>query len=140
LRILVVDDNEDAAAMLAEALRILGHEVRVASDGPSALRVASQHRPELAFVDLGLPAMDGYELLSHLRTEPWASESKLSVIAVSGYGQDADKERTRASGFLSHLVKPIDLIGIAHSIEERRAQLSGPPSARGSALGRSELD
>ncbi|MDX2089846.1 MAG: MEDS domain-containing protein [Kofleriaceae bacterium] len=122
LRILVVDDNEDAGALLAEALLALGHDVRAVIDGPSALRVARDHRPELAFIDLGLPAMDGYELAKHLRAEPWAIDAKLQLVAVTGYGQDADKQRTRASGFLDHLVKPVDIAGVVRSIRLRAAQ------------------
>jgi signal transduction histidine kinase/CheY-like chemotaxis protein len=122
LRILVVDDNEDAGTLLADALRALGHDVRMAIDGPSALRIAREHRPELGFVDLGLPTMDGYELAKHLRGEPWALDSRLHLVAVTGYGQDADKQRTRAHGFLDHLVKPVDIAGIVRSIRRREAQ------------------
>lgn len=105
IRVLVVDDNEDAAGLLAEALTLAGFETRTASDGPSALHVAGQFSPHVALLDLGLPVMDGYELAAHLRE----AANRPILIAVSGYGSEADQERSRASGFEGHLVKPVDL-------------------------------
>jgi len=107
LRILVVDDNQDAASMLETALRQLGFVVEAAHDGPSALRCAARVRPDVALLDLGLPIMDGYELAQRLRASPGGSE--LRLIAVTGYGQEADRERAYHAGFDSHFVKPIDL-------------------------------
>ena len=106
LRILVVDDNEDAAAMLAIYLRKLGHVIRVVHDGPSALRAAVELVPDVALVDIGLPVMDGYELARRLRQEPGLE--RLRLVAVTGYGQDKDRERSREAGFDLHLVKPVD--------------------------------
>jgi CheY-like chemotaxis protein len=106
LRILVVDDNPDAAEMLVTALESLGHTTRCALDGPAALEIASQFRPEIALLDLGLPVMDGYELAQRLAA---SGAGDLEMVAVTGYGQEADRERTRAAGFAQHLVKPIDL-------------------------------
>ena len=113
-RVLVVDDNVDAAAMLAEMLRLYGSEVRVAHDGPEALTVAEQFAPDLALLDIGLPVMDGYELCGRLR-EKYA---KLETVAITGYGLDADRERARAAGFDAHLVKPVDLSELEALVNE----------------------
>jgi CheY-like chemotaxis protein len=106
-RVLVVDDNHDAAALLAEVIAQLGHQVATAHDGPSALRVATEFLPQLAILDIGLPAMDGYELAERLRAEPWAKD--LTLIALTGYGQQSARARSTQAGFTAHLVKPIDL-------------------------------
>jgi CheY-like chemotaxis protein len=106
-RVLVVDDNVDAASLLAEAITGMGHEVAVAHDGAQALRVAGTFQPEIALLDIGLPAMDGYELAGHLRAEPWATS--LCLIALTGYGQPGARQRSADAGFNDHLVKPIDL-------------------------------
>ncbi|MBL8949966.1 MAG: response regulator, partial [Myxococcaceae bacterium] len=111
-RVLVVDDNVDAAELLAEGLRSEGHDVKVANDGPRALDLAASLKPEIAFLDLGLPAMDGYEVAARLRE----LDPRLVLVALTGYGQPSDKARTTAAGFQHHLVKPVDLettLGIA---------------------------
>jgi CheY-like chemotaxis protein len=105
--ILVVDDNVDAAASLALLLRMAGHRVEVANDGRSALRLAAAVRPEVVLLDLGMPGMDGYEVASRLRQNP-ANEGMV-LLAVSGYGAEADRRRTRASGFDHHLTKPLEI-------------------------------
>jgi CheY-like chemotaxis protein len=106
-RVLVVDDNVDAAEMLAAALTAKGYQTRIAHDGPAALLVADTFRPEIAFLDLGLPVMDGYELAMRLRDIPDLAAMRL--IAVTGYGQASDKRKTQQAGFHHHLVKPVDL-------------------------------
>ena len=106
LQILVVDDNQDGAEMLAAALRLHGCDVLVAHDGPAALRIAASHKFAAALLDIGLPVMDGYELAQHLREMDGLSATKL--IAVTGYGQDSDRERALAAGFEQHLVKPVE--------------------------------
>ena len=106
-RVLIVDDNEDAAEMLAHVLAAHGHDTRVAHDGIEALRVCEDFQPQAAFLDLGLPVMDGYELASRLRELPGLET--LRLIAVTGYGQDSDRRRTTAAGFHHHLVKPVDI-------------------------------
>jgi PAS domain S-box-containing protein len=106
-RVLVVDDNQDAASLLAEALALRGWDARVAYDGPEALRLAAAFRPQVACLDLGLPVMDGFELAARLRGLPGLGD--LRLVAVTGYGQDADRGRTAAAGFHHHLVKPVDL-------------------------------
>jgi CheY-like chemotaxis protein len=104
-RVLIVDDNQDAADMLAESLRTRGYEVAVAYDGPGALAVASSFCPEIGILDIGLPVMDGYELAAHLRELSGA----VYLIAVTGYGQEQDRLRSEQAGFAEHFVKPVDV-------------------------------
>jgi CheY-like chemotaxis protein len=104
-RVLVVDDNEDAADLLGAALETYGYETRVAYDAPSGLQAAAEFEPDVAVLDIGLPVMDGYELARRFRSDPRLAQARL--IALTGYGQAADKERARAAGFDAHLVKPI---------------------------------
>jgi signal transduction histidine kinase len=106
-RILVIDDNCDAGEVLSEALALEGHTAQVVFDGPTALEIARAFRPEVALVDIGLPVMDGYELARRLRELPELAGIKL--VAVTGYGQESDRQRSREAGFHAHLVKPIDL-------------------------------
>ena len=115
VRILVVDDNEDGAEMLADALIGKGYDTRVAHDAPAALRVAAEFSPDVAFLDLGLPVMDGYELAAHLRELPGLAG--LRLIAVTGYGQESDRRRTRDAGFHGHLVKPVDIDAIEATLK-----------------------
>jgi PAS domain S-box-containing protein len=126
LRVLVVDDNNDAVEMLAEALRALGHTVVTAEDGPSALRASAEFHPEVAVLDIGLPVMDGFELAERLR----ASECPPArLIAVTGYGQDEDRARAKDAGFGVHLVKPIDLRALDKAIRAAgSAPMRAPPA------------
>ncbi len=105
-RVLVVDDNVDTANGMARLLRLSGHEVRVAHNGQDALIAAREHRPEVMLLDIGLPGMDGYELASSLRREEWGKDAVL--IAVSGYGEEQARDRSKAVGFNHHLVKPVN--------------------------------
>jgi signal transduction histidine kinase len=105
LRVLVVDDNDDAADMLTVMLTGWGHEVRPAYNGVSALELAEIFKPEVVLLDLGLPGLDGYGLAERLRMRPWANS--LTLFAVTGRGQDDDRVRTRAAGFREHFVKPV---------------------------------
>jgi signal transduction histidine kinase len=115
-RVIVVDDNHDAAAMLKSALELMGFVVEVAHDGPSALELAASFRPEIGLVDIGLPVMDGYELAERFRESP-DGPSGMRLVAVTGYGQDADRQRSAQAGFARHLVKPIDLGELQEAIE-----------------------
>ena len=114
MRVLVVDDNVDAAEMLAEWLGTIGHGVRVAGDGPTALEVAANFRPDVALLDIGLPVMDGYEVARRLRELPGCKRTRL--IALTGYGQESDYDRSRRAGFEDHLVKPVDLDAIERAV------------------------
>jgi PAS domain S-box-containing protein len=105
-RVLVVDDNVDSADMLKTFLEIHGHEVHVAYDGLAALATAARVRPDVGLFDIGLPGLSGYELAERLRSDP--SHRNIYLIAVTGWGQDEDRERARASGFDAHLTKPTD--------------------------------
>ena len=111
-RVLVVDDNRDAAIALERALEALGQVVAVAHDGPSALREATRFEPELALLDIGLPGMDGYGLAAELR-----AARDLRLVAITGYGQPRDRLRSRAAGFEEHLVKPLDIEQLAALLE-----------------------
>jgi len=114
VRVLVVDDNDDAADLLAEVLDTMGHEVSKAHDGPEALAVAEERRPEIALLDIGLPVMDGYELARRLRAMDGLGGIKL--VAVTGYGQASDRRRSEEAGFDAHLVKPIDLEALSAAV------------------------
>jgi PAS domain S-box-containing protein len=106
-RVLVVDDHEDSTESLGLLLRLMGHDVRLAADGPQALAAAESFRPEIVILDIGLPGMDGYEVAARLRESPDLSGARL--IALTGYGQEEDRERSREVGFEAHLVKPIEM-------------------------------
>jgi CheY-like chemotaxis protein len=115
-RVLVVDDNEDAAELVAHALREIGHAVAVAHDGVGALALAEEFGPTVGVLDIGLPVMDGYELARRLRERP--DGRTLALVAVTGYGQPADREQAIAAGFDEHLVKPVALPRLFAAIEE----------------------
>ncbi len=106
LRVLVVDDNVDSAVTVGMLLKATGHEVRVAHDGPAALEVASEYKPAVVLLDIGLPGMDGYEIAQRLRQQPQLGN--VTLVAMTGYGQESDRQRSREAGFNHHLVKPID--------------------------------
>lgn len=106
-RVLIVDDNRDAAQLLAQILRMEGHEAREVFDPMEALKVAEQLRPEVAIFDIGLPGMDGHELAREFRRRFHAAPCKL--IALTGYGQDSDHVRGAAAGFACYLTKPVNL-------------------------------
>jgi signal transduction histidine kinase len=114
-RILIVDDNEDAAELLAEFLTDLGHEVRTAHDGPSALELAATFSPTICLVDIGLPVMDGYEVARRLRQLNGIPRN-LRMMALTGYGQESDRLRSTEAGFDGHLVKPVDLEVLVKSL------------------------
>ena len=107
MRVLLVDDNVDAAESLAMLLRLWGHEVAVAHDGPAALRAAEGQRPQVALLDIGLPGMDGYELARRLRSQPGLG--RVVLVALTGWGQEEDRRRSQEAGFDHHLTKPVEL-------------------------------
>ena len=128
-RVLIVDDNIDAAEMLEELLEVMGHEVEMATDPIAALDVAARFVPDVAVLDIGLPVIDGYELAARLRALPGLSGSRL--IALTGYGQEHDRQRSRAAGFHAHLVKPVDLERLERLVETSRPlPRSGVPHHR----------
>lgn len=105
-RVLVVDDNADAAEMMAMLLQLDGHDVRVAHDAESALAVAGQFAPEVGLFDIGLPEVDGYELARRVRGDQRLLH--MYLVAVTGWGQDDDRRRASEAGFDSHLTKPAE--------------------------------
>jgi CheY-like chemotaxis protein len=114
-RLLVVDDNRDFATMLTALFEIMGHDVRTAYDGPAAISLAADYRPDAVFLDIGLPGMSGYEVARKLRDSP--ALVRTTLIAFTGYGQDDDRRRVREAGFDHHLVKPADAAQLAKIID-----------------------
>jgi two-component system CheB/CheR fusion protein len=104
-RLLVVEDDPDVAQSLALILRCDDHDVRIAYDGPAALQVLSKLKPDVVLLDVGLPGMDGYQVARRMREE--ALESRLTIIAMSGYGQAEDHSQSMEAGCDAHLVKPV---------------------------------
>jgi CheY-like chemotaxis protein len=105
-RILVVEDNRDAADMFVMMLQTCGYEAQAAYSSQTALEMAVQYPPDIVLLDIGLPGMDGYEVTRHLRQHPQTKE--VWVIAITGYGQEADRQRTQEAGFDYYLVKPVE--------------------------------
>jgi PAS domain S-box-containing protein len=105
-RVLIVDDNVDAADSIGKLLRLFGHDVRCVYDGPSALAAAKDYQPQVVVLDIGLPEMDGYEVAKRMRAI--SQLHKTRIVAVTGYGQDEDRRRSRDAGFDQHLTKPVD--------------------------------
>jgi CheY-like chemotaxis protein len=122
-KVLVADDNEDAALSLAMLLQSLGHEIRTAHNGLEALEVAEEFHPEVMFLDIAMPKLDGYETARRVRSRPWARHTLL--VALTGWGQQSDRERTKQAGFERHIVKPVDLEALRELLTEKR---SPPPS------------
>jgi CheY-like chemotaxis protein len=102
-----VDDNEDALESLSLLVKLLGNEVSTARDGFEAVEVAQRHRPEIVFMDLGMPRLNGYEAARRIREQPWGLD--ITLIAITGWGQLEDRRRTEEAGFDRHLVKPVEV-------------------------------
>jgi PAS domain S-box-containing protein len=126
-RVLVVDDNVDAAMSLGMLLKLAGQEVRVAYDGPAALRQAIDFHPQLVLLDIGMPGMDGYEVCRRLRREDGLE--KTTVVALTGWGQDEDRRRSHEAGFDHHIVKPVEPGALQRLLDDLPAD--GQPSASG---------
>jgi CheY-like chemotaxis protein len=109
-RILVVDDNQDAAATLATLLQISGNEVVIAHDGAKALETAETHRPDVVLLDIGLPTLDGYEVCRRIRQQPWGRD--IAIVALTGWGQADVRRNSHDAGFDGHLVKPVDYVAL----------------------------
>ena len=124
-RILVVDDHRDSATSLAMVLDLMGNLTRTAFDGPSAIEAAERFRPDVIFLDLGLPKLDGYDTCRRIRQAPWGRE--MLIVALTGRGGEEDRRRSAEAGFSLHLVKPLH----AHELERMLAELLGVgPSGR----------
>jgi len=117
LRVLVVDDNADAATALGMLLKSLGHDTRIANDGFQALDIAAEFHPDIVLLDIGMPGLDGYEVAKRLRAAD--GSRAVRIIAVTGWGQDADREKSYAAGIDVHLVKPVDTNDLTRALNDR---------------------
>ena len=126
-RVLVVDDNVNAAVSLGMLLKLAGQEVRVAYDGPAAFRQAIDFRPQLVLLDIGMPGMDGYEVCRRLRRE--TGLERTTVVALTGWGQDEDRRRSHEAGFDHHIVKPVEPSALQRLLDDLPPD--GQPSAPG---------
>jgi two-component system CheB/CheR fusion protein len=124
LRVLLAEDNQDAAEALSMLLELLGHKVRVVNDGAAAVDAARADPPDVALIDIGLPKLNGYEVAERLRQLPSADRTVL--IALTGYGNESEKKRAFSAGFHFHLTKPVDL----ERLEGLLAEHSVPPGMR----------
>lgn len=106
-RILVVDDNYDSAKTLSVMLELMGNETHSAHDGLAAVEAAEAFRPDLILLDIGLPKLNGYDACRRIRDQPWSQG--MVIVAITGWGQDEDRCRSRDAGFDEHLVKPVDV-------------------------------
>lgn len=125
-RVLVVDDNVDAAVSLGMLLKLAGQEVRVAYDGPAALRQAMDFRPQLVLLDIGMPGMDGYEVCRRIRRE--STLQSATVVALTGWGQDEDRRRSHEAGFDHHIVKPVEPSSLHRLLDDLPSDEAPPPT------------
>jgi CheY-like chemotaxis protein len=132
LRILVADDNRDSADSCRMLLESSGYEVRVAYSGQQAFDIAANFRPDVALLDIGMPQMNGYQVARRLRSAEWGAEPML--IAMTGWGQESDKQHAREAGFDRHLTKPIDMDRLMLIIEQRASPLGHAPSMDSATL------
>jgi CheY-like chemotaxis protein len=118
-RILLADDNVDAATSLALMLQMMGHEVRTAHDGLEAVAAASEFRPDLILMDIGMPKLNGYDACRRIREQPGGKD--VVMVALTGWGQDEDKRRSEEAGFNTHLIKPVEPATIENLLTELRS-------------------
>jgi len=121
-RILVVDDSPELARSFDTLLRLMGHESRVAYDGLEAVEAAQAFRPDLVLMDIGMPRVDGYEAARRMREQPWGKD--MVLVAMTGWGQDEDRRRSKEAGFDRHLVKPVDLATLQEVLQPHRLALT----------------
>jgi PAS domain S-box-containing protein len=122
-RVLIVDDNADGAESLAMMLRFAGHETEIAHDGLQAVAAADRFRPDAMLLDIGLPGLNGYEVCRRIRSRPWGGD--LLMVAVTGWGQDEDRQRSKEAGFDTHVVKPVDPTAIMKMLASLPTARSG---------------
>ncbi len=118
-RILVVDDNKDSAESLAILLRLTGHEAHTAFDGDEAVERAAALRPDVVLLDIGLPVISGYDAARQIRAQPWGKH--MVLVAMTGWGHDEDRQKSREAGFDAHLVKPVEHAVLAQLLAESPA-------------------
>ena len=126
-RILVVDDNHDSALSLAMMLSIMGHETRTAHDGESAVETAESFLPEVVLLDIGLPKLNGYEVAQRIREQAWGAS--MFLIAVTGWGQEEDRQRSSEVGLNVHMVKPVEPAALERLFAELRRKQSDQGAA-----------
>jgi CheY-like chemotaxis protein len=124
LRVLIIEDNHDAAETLGDLLALFGHEAELAHSGPAGVDLARRHRPDVVLCDIGLPEMDGYAVARELRADPATATTLL--VALTGYGRDTDRERAEDAGFDLHLVKPVGPEVLKRLLEDHAAGLPDP--------------
>ena len=119
-RILVVDDNHDSALSLAMMLSIMGHDTRTAHDGESAVATAESFLPEVILLDIGLPKLNGYEVAQRIREQEWGKS--MFLIAVTGWGQEEDRQRSSEVGLNVHMVKPVEPAALERLLAELHSE------------------
>ena len=122
-RVLVVDDNEDAADSLATLLDVMGYQVRIAYDGPEAIQAADEFQPEVALLDIGLPRLSGYDIARHVRQK---RGHEVLLVAITGWGQEDDRRKAREAGFDHHFTKPADFDALLGLIDQELRQRTPP--------------
>jgi len=124
LRVLVVDDNLDAAETLAMLLEMSGHDVKMANDGPEAIEVARRELPQVVLLDIGMPGMNGYDVARKLREQP--ETRGMVLVAMTGWGQEEDMARSKEAGFDHHLVKPVEPAVLSNLLAKLAADAAAP--------------
>jgi CheY-like chemotaxis protein len=119
-RVLVVDDNKDAAVSLAMMLKLMGNEAKTAHDGLEALDVAAVHRPDLILLDIGMPRLNGYDTARQIRQQPWGKG--IVLVALTGWGQDEDRRKSQDAGFDAHMTKPIEPVELEKLLAGLKSQ------------------
>ena len=125
MRVLVVDDNVDAAKILEMLVQESGHLVRMAHTGPTALAAALDYRPDVMLLDIGLPELDGFEVAKRIRQEPLLHD--IVLVAMTGYGQESDRQHSQEAGFDHHLVKPADFEKVRQILAAVSEKATGRP-------------
>ena len=122
-RVLVVDDNADSAESLAMLLQMSGHEVFTAHDGEAAIEATDAHRPDVVLLDIGLPKVNGHDVCRHIRAQPWGRD--ITLVALTGWGQENDRRRSQEAGFDYHVVKPVEPAAIMRLLKELTSKPDG---------------
>lgn len=117
-RVLIVDDNLAVVKMASLMMKLLGHEVRSASDGQEGIEVAAEFLPDVVFMDLGMPRMNGYDAARHIREQPWGE--RMLLVAISGWDEDEARKRSKEAGFDHHLAKPAETSVLRRLIQESK--------------------
>jgi CheY-like chemotaxis protein len=118
-RILVVDDNQDSAMSLSMMLKLMGNETRTGHDGLAAVVAAEEFRPDLILLDIGLPKLNGYDACRRIREQPWSKG--MVIVALTGWGQEEDRRRSKEARFDHHLVKPVEAAELNRLLDERKS-------------------